>query len=307
MLRAVGPHASPLTRRPWRATAARPAAALSAPPGDLSCLLGCAVVSADSGAVLPAASLASEGETTVLAFLTHAGDFDSHELAAALADALPALAAGGVRLAMVLPSSPAAVATFARITRLPLSLLYSDESAACYKALGFSEGAGSADNFPHLKNVGGMGRLLAMCAGVGSPGTLAEVARGYLGDRGAPPVFREGTAADRPQLRRAFAVLGDGYQRPFELATLRGLNMAAVLGEWGALAPADDSLLVQRGGVLVVGRGGEVAWRHDDRGILGYARAGDVLRAAGVGAAAGAGGAAPAGGRGDPAATTPSG
>ena len=28
-----------------------------------------------------------------------------------------------------------------------------------------------------------------MCAGVGSPGTLPEVFRGYLGDKAAPEVF----------------------------------------------------------------------------------------------------------------------
>ena len=41
-----------------------------------------------------------------------------------------------------------------------------------------------------------------------------------------------------------------GYQRPFELATLRLSNMIEILGTWGALAPADDNLLVQRGGSL---------------------------------------------------------
>ena len=93
-----------------------------------------------------------------------------------------------------------------------------------------------------------------MLAGIGSPGTLQEVRshaqpkqeqqdtvwrhrcrmlpilaclsqviRGYIGDRDAPPVF-EGT-----RLGQAFDVLGSGYQRPFELATLRLQNMAGIL------------------------------------------------------------------------------
>ncbi len=47
-----------------------------------------------------------------------------------------------------------------------------------------------------------------------------QVLRGYVGDRSAKPVF-EG--------RTPFNVLGGGYQRPFELATLRLSNMVGIL------------------------------------------------------------------------------
>ena len=50
---------------------------------------------------------------------------------------------------------------------------------------------------------------------------------------------------------------------------------------WDTLVPADADLLVQRGGVCVF-RDGALSWRHDDAGILGYARPSEVLRAAGV-------------------------
>jgi hypothetical protein len=33
-------------------------------------------------------------------------------------------------------------------------------------------------------------KLVIMCAGIGSPGTLPEVFRGYLGDKNAPEVFQ---------------------------------------------------------------------------------------------------------------------
>ena len=60
-------------------------------------------------------------------------------------------------------------------------------------------------------------------------------------------------AQRRVRLREALSgcAQGKGYQRPFELATLRLLNMATVLGNWEALSPADSDMLVQRGGVLV--------------------------------------------------------
>jgi hypothetical protein len=85
----------------------------------------------------------------------------------------------------------------------------------------------------------------------------------------------------RSSLGDAFNVLGEGYQRPFELATLRGQNMVTVLSNWQLLAPQDDDLLVQRGGVLLF-RDGACVWRHNDAGILGYAKPSTILDACGV-------------------------
>jgi hypothetical protein len=100
------------------------------------------------------------------------------------------------------------------------------------------------------------------------------------GDRDAPPVFNEGSNVDL-SWRDAFRAVGSGYQRPFELATLRLRNMRDILANWAELVPEDDQLLVQRGGAFVF-RDGDVAWRHVDAGVLGYARPSEVLRAAGV-------------------------
>jgi hypothetical protein len=66
--------------------------------------------------------------------------------------------------------------------------------------------------------------LLLMCAGIGSPGTLAEVFRGYRGDRNAPQLIGDEEvvkAKPLPPLKGSFFQFagGSGYQRPFELAT----------------------------------------------------------------------------------------
>lgn len=52
--------------------------------------------------------------------------------------------------------------------------------------------------------------------------------RGYVGDRKAAPVFDPSST-----LGAAFNVLGSGYQRPLELATLRLLNMTGILQRCG--------------------------------------------------------------------------
>ena len=52
-------------------------------------------------------------------------------------------------------------------------------------------------------------------------------------------------------MRPLFKLVGEGYQRPFELATVRLLNMGSILMQWDTLTPSDKELIVQRGGALV--------------------------------------------------------
>ena len=70
---------------------------------------------------------------------------------------------------------------------------------------------------------------------LGSPNTLKEVFRGYLGDRAAPPVFKSGSNVDLGW-KAAFDLVGKDFQRPFELATYRLGNMVEILSNWESLA-----------------------------------------------------------------------
>lgn len=116
---------------------------------------------------------------------------------------------------------------------------------------------------------------MLMCAGIGSPGTLAEVFRGYLGDRKAPQLINDEevvNAKPLPPLKGSFFNLagGKGYQRPFELATLRLQNMVEVLSHWKTYVPA-PAYLTQRGGTFLFNDQGALLYEHRDRGILGFA------------------------------------
>ena len=263
-----------------------PAAPLASSSPELAALAGRTVIRASDGAEVDVAALVPPSSAQLLLFLTHTADFDSFEQATQLVDVLPALAAAGVGVTAVCIGTRGAAEAFSSFTRFPADRLYSDASAACYAALGFAPGAGRPGGPAQwLAPASGMAKLMVMCAGIGSPGTLPEVFRGYLGDRSAPPVFgRPGSNVSSP-LGTAFDVLGKGYQRPFELATLRGQNMVTVLQNWERLAPADDQLLVQRGGAMLM-RDGKCVWRHNDAGILGYAPLAAVLDACGVQATA---------------------
>ena len=143
---------------------------------------------------------------------------------------------------------------FSKRTRFPLENLYADEGGKCHEALGFAPGLGRAGgDFAWMEDktpfVNGYAKLLLMCAGIGSPGTLPAVFGGYFGSKYKDAIFVEGSNLDVPAIRKAMKLtLGDGYLRPFELATLRLNNMIQILNNWEALTPKDSNLLVQRGG-----------------------------------------------------------
>ena len=115
---------------------------------------------------------------------------------------------------------------------------------------------------------------MLMCAGIGSPGTLLEVLRGYTGDRHAPQLFANDEIikdTPLPQMKGSFFKLagGENFQRPFELATLRLRNMTEVLSNWSTYVP-DASYLTQRGGTFLLD-GEQLLYEHRDRNILGFA------------------------------------
>ncbi len=117
--------------------------------------------------------------------------------------------------------------------------------------------------------------LMLMCAGIGSPRTLSEVFRGYWGDRNAPQLIDDQEvihAQPLPLLKGSFFNVagGTGFQRPFELATLRLRNMTEVLSNWSTYVP-NSAYLTQRGGTFLFNSQGELLYEHRDQGILGFA------------------------------------
>ena len=68
---------------------------------------------------------------------------------------------------------------FAAKTKFPVDRLYADDSAAACDALGFAPGWGREGGpgawVAKIPFANGYVKLLVMCAGIGSPGTLKEV------------------------------------------------------------------------------------------------------------------------------------
>lgn len=204
----------------------------------------------------------SYGNKVVLPFLTHFADLTSWEYAQKLVRLMPTLENSGVQVVAVGLGSADSAQSFARTLKFPMDKLYADPSGAAYKALGFFPGFGPEMDIPAAA------KLSAMLLGIGSPGTVQEVARGYVGDQTAKQVYESPTPFD---------VLGTGFQRPMELATLRLFNMIGIIPKWSELSPADQSLLTQQGGTLAF-NGNEVIYRTNDSGILKYTDVDEMLR-----------------------------
>ena len=207
---------------------------------------------ATDGETVDAASIVPSQGRVVVPFLTQFADFDSWELAQRLVDDIPALDAAGVTLVAVGIGSVDAAREFATRTNFPLDRLYADVRRRLRRPR-------FRPRFrPRGRRLRMDRREVALRERLRQaprhvrwrrlPGTLAAVFGGYFGSKYRDPIFVEGSNYDNPTIRRLMdATLGGGYQRPFELATLRLTNMIEILRNWDALAPTDDELLVQRG------------------------------------------------------------
>ena len=125
---------------------------------------------------------------------------------------------------------------------------------------------------------------LAMCAGLGAPGTLAEIARGYFGDATAPERFAADAVVTAGPVTIGPGVgpvkLGPleytqwwedeaGYQRPVELATVRLRNMVEVLSRWDTYVTNRETVAL-RGATYLFDETGEVLYAYRHRGVLTY-------------------------------------
>ena len=211
---------------------------------------------------------------TLVLLWSQLGDFDNLEYAWWLNKKSELLTAKKITVKAIGIGDRNSGIKFCQYTGFPQDSLYVDPTAELHRQLGLYPGL--TVKFPLLSaKYNAFLNLMLMCAGIGSPGTLSEVFRGYKGDRQAPQLIgNEEVISDTPlpAIKGEFFKLagGEGFQRPFELATLRLRNMTEVLTNWQTYVP-DARYLTQRGGTFLFDAEGKLLYQHRDRNILGFA------------------------------------
>ncbi len=209
----------------------------------------------------------------LLLMLSQLGDFDSLEYAQWIQRERAAIAAANLAVRAVGIGERAAGEAFAQFTGFPAEHLFVDPTASLHQELGLYPGL--TWKWPGLRpGQQAWVNLMLMCAGIASPGTLREVLRGYTGDRTAPQLIADDEIVQGtplPPLKGSFFrwAGGSGFQRPFELATLRLRNMTEVLSHWQTYV-SNPQYLTQRGGTFLFDAQGSLQYEHRDRGILGF-------------------------------------
>ena len=116
--------------------------------------------------------------------------------------------------------------------------------------------------------------MLLMLSGINSYKTIKEVIRGYTGDQKAKQIYSEFDKIEVLKFLKFSGnsfrqVFGDGYLRPFELATFRLKNMNELIQNWGDYI-LNEEYLPQRGASFLLNNKNQVIYEFFSRDVLGY-------------------------------------
>ena len=122
--------------------------------------------------------------------------------------------------------------------------------------------------------LGGWINMLLMLSGINSFKTIKEVIRGYTGDRKSKQIYSEFETIEVSKFLKFSGdsfrqVFGDGYLRPFELATFRLNNMNEIIQNWGDYI-IDEKYLPQRGASFLLNDKNQVIYKFFSNDVLGY-------------------------------------
>jgi len=249
----------------------------------------------------------SNNKKTLVVVLPQLGEFDSAEYCEFLIAAEKSLEDNDIELKVIGIGDAIAAQNFCEFTGLSPEKLCIDPGGALHRELNvhcgpnFTVPDGVSDDvlkFFLRQLPGGIPtdeeevrpistswlNYLAMCAGIGAPGTLQEILRGYFGDKNAPERFR-----DDDIVKAGFITIGPGvgptkigplsyqqwfsdekgYQRPVELATVRLKNMVEVLTKWDKYV-SNYNAIALRGATYLFDEDGQELYSYKSKGVLTY-------------------------------------
>ena len=122
--------------------------------------------------------------------------------------------------------------------------------------------------------LGGWINMVLMLSGINSFNTIKEVIRGYTGDRKAKQIYSDFDKIDFLKFLKFSGnsfrqFFGDGYLRPFELATFRLNNMNEIIQNWSDYI-LHEKYLPQRGASFLLNDKKQVIYKFFSSDVLGY-------------------------------------
>ena len=155
---------------------------------------------------------------------------------------------------------------FCHFTGLPNKYIKIVSNNALHNDLGISSGVDIG--------LGGWINTFLMLSGVNSKGTIKEVIRGYKGDKNALQIYDD---QDKINLFNIFKfsgnlfkrTCGEGYLRPFELATFRLNNMIEIIANWSDYI-LNVEYLPQRGATFLLDKDNNIIYKYYSKEILSY-------------------------------------
>ena len=122
--------------------------------------------------------------------------------------------------------------------------------------------------------LGGWVNMLIMLSGINSLKTIKEVLRGYTGDKQAKQIFSDFDSINLFNFIKFSGIyfkysFGDGYLRPFELATFRLTNMIEIIKSWDDYI-LDSKYLPQRGATFILDSQDRLIYKYFSKDVLGY-------------------------------------
>tara|TARA_B100000941_G_scaffold261244_1_gene213262 strand:- start:17 stop:751 length:735 start_codon:yes stop_codon:yes gene_type:complete len=207
-----------------------------------------------------------ENKYTLIVLFGLLGDFDSIEYAINLKKFIKSNQSNNLNIFALAIGREKGKEKFCNFTGFPKENLKIVSDNKIHNALSVSRGVDIG--------LGGWINMLLMLSGFNSFKTIKEVIRGYTGDRKASQIFSE---RDQIQILNFIKFsgkhfkesFGDGYLRPFELATFRLNNMIEIIKNWNDYI-LNEKFLPQRGASFVLNEENEIIYKYYSKDVLGY-------------------------------------
>ena len=194
------------------------------------------------------------------------GDFDSFEYAINLKNFIKNNQNNNIDIFAIAIGNEIGKEKFCNFTGFPKKNLKVVSDNKIHKELNVSEGIDIG--------LGGWINMLVMLSGVNSLKTIKEVIRGYTGDKDANQIFSDSDKINLLKFINFSGIFfkytcGDGYLRPFELATFRLNNMIEIIQNWNDYI-LDSKYLPQRSASFILDRKNQIIYNYFSKEVLGY-------------------------------------